>query len=232
MKLFYIVAIAASISACSSNQPFVPKQETSPQSNMVFYPAYKYQGVEVEPSHNWFMGQQGGLKSNPKLRFIAEEGSYFDHAEQLTAKEMKAGTHSKSVSVAHAQQHAVESTDASFCGKQPKEQGDLLGEWIVHFNTAQSVPLDMNAIITDIGAVEPKSVIITGHTDDRGSDTYNLALSKRRAEAVATEVKQIWGNAEYTVVWSGECPRLTPNVDSISRSKNRRVHIKAFGDKA
>ena len=60
--------------------------------------------------------------------------------------------------------------------------GDVL------FATDQATlrPAATRALRTIADLVRPTSgtVTVEGHTDDRGSDAYNLALSKRRAEAV------------------------------------------------
>ncbi|MBZ4023524.1 cell envelope biogenesis protein OmpA [Rhodobacter sp. TJ_12] len=71
---------------------------------------------------------------------------------------------------------------------------------------------------------QARSFIITGHTDSRASDEYNMRLSKRRAEAVAGVAQGI-GAPVLAVNWYGErMPRAT-NATSAGMAQNRRVEI-------
>ncbi len=71
---------------------------------------------------------------------------------------------------------------------------------------------------------QARSFIVTGHTDSRASDEYNMNLSKRRAEGVAG-VAQSVGASILAVNWYGErMPRAT-NATSQGMAQNRRVEI-------
>ena len=66
-----------------------------------------------------------------------------------------------------------------------------------------------------------------GYTDSKGSDTYNMDLSKRRANAVKNLLVQR-GVAEnrIEVVGFGETMPVATNDTEAGRQKNRRVKIK------
>lgn len=66
--------------------------------------------------------------------------------------------------------------------------------------------------------------VIEGHTDSRGSDSANNALSERRARAVA-RVAQAAGARVYSVRGFGESRPLASNADAAGMAKNRRVEI-------
>lgn len=71
---------------------------------------------------------------------------------------------------------------------------------------------------------QARSFIITGHTDSRASDEYNMRLSKNRAEAVAG-VAQSVGAPVLATNWYGErMPRAT-NATAAGMAQNRRVEI-------
>lgn len=71
---------------------------------------------------------------------------------------------------------------------------------------------------------QARSFIITGHTDSRASDEYNMRLSERRANAVANVAGSI-GAQVLAVNWYGErMPRAT-NATSQGMAENRRVEI-------
>ncbi|KVR26774.1 hypothetical protein WK13_30080 [Burkholderia ubonensis] len=69
-------------------------------------------------------------------------------------------------------------------------------------------------------------VTVTGFTDSVGSDDYNLALSKRRAEAVAAYLKAHGLKADsMTVTGRGKADPVATNVTPEGRASNRRVEI-------
>ncbi len=71
------------------------------------------------------------------------------------------------------------------------------------------------------------SVIIQGHTDDRGSQSYNQELSQRRAQAVMQALIEMGVDAKrMKAVGFGETRPLVENTDEEHRQMNRRVEIK------
>ncbi len=70
-------------------------------------------------------------------------------------------------------------------------------------------------------------VEIAGHTDGKGSDEYNLALSKRRAEAVLAYLgEQCLRKERLSATGYGEGKPIADNETEAGRKKNRRVEIK------
>jgi len=77
------------------------------------------------------------------------------------------------------------------------------------------------------------SVLVEGHTDSKGSESYNLRLSQRRADSVKDWLVKnggIDGNRIVTKGW-GEQKPVAPNTNPDGsdnpegRQKNRRVEI-------
>lgn len=70
-------------------------------------------------------------------------------------------------------------------------------------------------------------LVIAGHTDSIGSDAYNLALSRRRAEAVKEFLISEYQIADLRLMIKpyGENKPIAPNETSEGRSKNRRVEF-------
>ncbi len=68
------------------------------------------------------------------------------------------------------------------------------------------------------------SYIITGHTDSRASDAYNMRLSYNRANAVAHVANQV-GARIADVRGYGERMPAAPNNSAANMAKNRRVEI-------
>ena len=68
------------------------------------------------------------------------------------------------------------------------------------------------------------SYIITGHTDSRASDAYNMRLSYNRANAVARIANQV-GAKIADVRGYGERMPAVPNNSAANMAKNRHVEI-------
>ncbi|HEX7301500.1 OmpA family protein, partial [Lentzea sp.] len=70
------------------------------------------------------------------------------------------------------------------------------------------------------------STMISGHTDSRGTNEYNLGLSQRRAEAVRAVLRNSGVTTNIETRWFGEEKPLCPNSDDEQAMKcNRRVEI-------
>ena len=72
--------------------------------------------------------------------------------------------------------------------------------------------------------VKAGSFIINGHTDSRASDAYNMALSERRASAVA-DVARAAGVKIFAIQGYGERVPKANNRTASGRATNRRVEI-------
>lgn len=70
------------------------------------------------------------------------------------------------------------------------------------------------------------SMAIEGHTDSIGSDSYNQALSERRANAVADYLAgKGLDRGSMTTAGKGESMPVKPNDTADNRYQNRRVEI-------
>ncbi|AHG63953.1 OmpA family protein [Advenella mimigardefordensis] len=93
---------------------------------------------------------------------------------------------------------------------------------------AQATLKDISTIINDS---KVKVVKVIGHTDARGSDTYNRKLSKARAESVAVFlVKEGVAQSRIRAQGRGEAEPVAENdIDGkdnpSGRAKNRRVEF-------
>lgn len=84
----------------------------------------------------------------------------------------------------------------------------------------------LRKVVRDIEIGNPVSVEVTGHTDRSGSDAYNVALSKRRAKAVQSElVKMGVDSGMIELRAKGESSPLVPTADGVREPQNRRAEI-------
>ena len=82
--------------------------------------------------------------------------------------------------------------------------------------------------VADVFMTYPATLIdIVGHADSRGSDAYNLALSERRANAVASALMARGVNGDrFYVAGMGERAPIASNDTDAGRAANRRVEIR------
>lgn len=70
------------------------------------------------------------------------------------------------------------------------------------------------------------SVLVTGHTDTKGSNEYNMRLSNRRSNAVKAEmVRQGVSPGSITTTGRGETELLVQTADGVKEPQNRRAAI-------
>lgn len=75
---------------------------------------------------------------------------------------------------------------------------------------------------------KPESeVFIAGHTDSRGSKTFNMSLSNKRAHSVFAFLTDngVDGN-RLTTYGFGESEPIATNMNAEGRKKNRRIEIR------
>ncbi len=89
-------------------------------------------------------------------------------------------------------------------------------------NDAAKTELDKLAII--LNKYPDTDLEIAGHTDSKGADDYNMALSERRASSVAKyiESKGVAGQRLKVKGYGKTAPRY-PNDTDANMAKNRRV---------
>lgn len=78
---------------------------------------------------------------------------------------------------------------------------------------------------------EDTNILIEGHTDDVGKETYNQNLSERRAKAVADYAKSIGVDASRIKTRGyGEEQPVADNTTEAGRTENRRVEVAIFAN--
>jgi outer membrane protein OmpA-like peptidoglycan-associated protein len=74
-------------------------------------------------------------------------------------------------------------------------------------------------------------VRVEGHTDDKGTDEYNMGLSERRAKSVAAYLtSQGIASNRVQTYWYGESQPKVANDSEENRAKNRRVEFAIFAN--
>lgn len=90
---------------------------------------------------------------------------------------------------------------------------------------------DLNSAAEVFAKYPETNILIEGHTDDSGSDEFNLGLSEKRAKAVSDYFKTKGiAAARMSEKWYGESQPKFANDTEENRVKNRRVEIAVYAN--
>ena len=108
------------------------------------------------------------------------------------------------------------------------EQPTVIVDVLFEFNSDKILPqyyTDLDRIGQVLTRRPNSQIQIEGHTDSVGSDSYNLSLSRRRAENVKQYLVGQFSIAgdRLVVLAKGESAPMAPNDTPEGREKNRRV---------
>lgn len=175
--------------------------------------------------------QQAQLRAN-----AAEGRATSAETRALTAEQRAAAAHADAAAAAasaadaqaQAQMLQQQLTDLR---AQPTDRGALvtLGDVLFEFNRADIKATGHNELrkLADFLKSHPdRQVLIEGHTDALGSNSYNENLSRRRAEAVANALFALGvASPQVTAVGYGESYPVAANNSDTNRALNRRVEV-------
>jgi outer membrane protein OmpA-like peptidoglycan-associated protein len=93
-------------------------------------------------------------------------------------------------------------------------------------NINASAKRNLNRLSDVLKKYPDTNIEIIGHTDDKGTDEYNLNLSQKRAASVSSYLKKTGiGNSRLIIKGMGESDPKIANDSDISRAENRRVEF-------
>jgi len=96
------------------------------------------------------------------------------------------------------------------------------------FNKADVKPADFDKlknVAVEMKSFDTATVLLEGHTDNKGAEKYNMKLSQRRADAVRSFIIEQHGidAGRLTAKGFGESKPVASNASDEGRAKNRRV---------
>lgn len=110
---------------------------------------------------------------------------------------------------------------------------DLSADVLFDFDKADLKPAaeaQLNNLLTVVNSRPTAAVSIEGHTDVRGDDAYNQALSQRRAESVRTWLGSHGVTpGRLTAMGAGESRPVRTGASEADHQANRRVEIRIKG---
>ncbi len=123
-------------------------------------------------------------------------------------------------------QRVGEGIIVTFDEKNP--DGSKMGVYFA-FDKSEITPnskLALDKLVKIFNEYPETNILVEGHTDDKGTDSYNLALSQKRALAVGNYLKkENISPSRLTINWYGETQPKVENSTDASRAENRRVEF-------
>lgn len=94
------------------------------------------------------------------------------------------------------------------------------------YNISNNSKLALDKLQKIFAEYPETNILIEGHTDNVGTDAYNLSLSQRRAEAVGNYLKAAGVSSSRLITkWYGESQPKVANDSEANRALNRRVQF-------
>jgi outer membrane protein OmpA-like peptidoglycan-associated protein len=87
---------------------------------------------------------------------------------------------------------------------------------------------NLSTLADNLERYDETNLLIVGHTDAVGSDSYNMDLSDRRAEAAARYLRDHGVRRPIQVVGRGEREPVASNDSDSGRADNRRVEVAIY----
>ena len=97
----------------------------------------------------------------------------------------------------------------------------------------QAAATNLRNLASSLGEYPNTDLLIVGHTDSDGPDSYNWDLSERRARAAASYLAaQGVARTRLRTAGRGETEPVTSNETDAGRQQNRRVEVAIFASEA
>lgn len=94
------------------------------------------------------------------------------------------------------------------------------------YDISANSKLALDKLVKIFAEYPETNILIEGHTDDVGTDSYNMGLSQRRANAVGDYLKAAGVDAKrLQIKWYGESQPKMENTSDANRAANRRVQF-------
>jgi outer membrane protein OmpA-like peptidoglycan-associated protein len=93
--------------------------------------------------------------------------------------------------------------------------------------------VNLRELASSLQKYPDSQLLIVGHTDNVGDDSYNQRLSERRANSAAAYLAtQGVGRSRLATSGKGEAEPVTTNDSEAGRQKNRRVEVAIYASEA
>ena len=148
---------------------------------------------------------------------------------QANAKELKRQQAEEAARLKRAEQDRLKVEEAAKVAAANALDLEKLAKAYFDFDKYEIKPTYRPTLANDANAIKghsPENVVVEGHCDERGSESYNLALGERRAAAVKKYLVSLGVNEGqiHTISYGSERPAENGH-DEKAWAQNRRVQF-------
>ena len=188
---------------------------------------HQYQEGQVE-----IQKQTVGQLNQTREQLAASQQQNKSSQAQLTQEQLARQNAERNAADAEARARQMQDALAKLAAVKEEQRGlviTLSGSVLFASDQAVLLPEAQNRlgqVAAALLATKERNIVIEGHTDSRGSDSHNVDLSQRRAEAVRSYL--ISKGYEPDRIQAHGMGKATPIADNNSaegRANNRRVEI-------
>ena len=95
----------------------------------------------------------------------------------------------------------------------------------------QATKNNLSDLVETLKKYEDTDILIEGHTDSSGSESYNQTLSEKRANSVSGYLMTLGVSGQrLTTIGYGENQPISENETAEGRQKNRRVEVAIYAN--
>jgi outer membrane protein OmpA-like peptidoglycan-associated protein len=179
-----------------------------------------------------YQATQGNIISNTKqdLNKTRMELTASEHSGELTAEQLSAEKAARAA--AEKQAADAQAALAKLAAVKQEPRGmviTLSGSVLFASNQATLLPearTRLDQVADVLLTTRERNITVEGHTDSQGSDSHNMDLSQRRADAVRSYLIQRGYEADRIKAHGlGEGQPIADNASVEGRANNRRVEI-------
>jgi outer membrane protein OmpA-like peptidoglycan-associated protein len=91
---------------------------------------------------------------------------------------------------------------------------------------------NLDALAVSLNKYPQSDLMIVGHTDDVGTESYNMDLSKRRASSARAFLRSSGVSRNIKSLGRGEREPIAENTSEDGRQQNRRVEVAIYASDA
>jgi outer membrane protein OmpA-like peptidoglycan-associated protein len=179
-----------------------------------------------------FTATQGQLLGQARGDLQKTRTALDSEHQQLTSEQLARMTAEQRAAAAEQQAKDAQDALAKLAMVKQEERGmviTLSGSVLFASDKAELLPdaqTKLDQVAQALMATKSRKIIVEGFTDSRGTDSHNVDLSKRRAEAVrAYIVSRGYDSDLISSEGMGKAQPVADNASAEGRANNRRVEI-------
>jgi outer membrane protein OmpA-like peptidoglycan-associated protein len=221
----------AKVALNTAERAYMDDDDSSETRDIAYVAERKAQFAEVEGRTLDVQRKHEAAQANAAK---AAQGELLQTREQLQTRDqqLKAERDARTQAEARAKDALTKLAAANAAAVKEEPRGTVItlqGNVLFASGKSELLPgaqAQLAQVADALKEQEDKSILVEGHTDSRGSEAFNMELSRRRAEAVGSLLVSRGLPAERVkTAGIGPARPIADNATAEGRANNRRVEV-------